>query len=411
MAGFLYIFVENTTKAMKSMFKTVALAAIASLALTGCIKHEPYGHRTDPGREDGGNGGNTEEKLVLSERSDWSIRYIAREDYVNDDGTVDRVEHFRFAYTGNGYYIVRMVRPDDFKNAYQSDAAAFFTYEAESLLSDAKNENVNFWQYTDEVFDSKITDIYFNRLRSDTWIAFLIELDRNGNVTGDYAETTFTLQQEAPSESFNKWLGDWRASNGLVGFDLTISAIDNNFIYRIDGWEQGAAVAFQMDQEYLEGEFWAPNGFLYITSQYLGTYDDENLGTVDELFMGNIFDSQGLTLITDEGIDLAVMVPQEGDMAELQPMDVTLSTDSGDYTTKFHSMQYYMWDHKNGEWHPYNSNVAELPLTMTRLPGTRAASVTLAKERVATKASIHRSQPKAGQSARKSVAKKAVRMK
>ena len=56
---------------MKTMFRTIALAAIASLALTGCIKHEPYGHHTEPGPDNGGHhGGNTEEKVVLNERSD-----------------------------------------------------------------------------------------------------------------------------------------------------------------------------------------------------------------------------------------------------------------------------------------------------------------------------------------------------
>ena len=402
---------------MKTLFKTFALAAIASLAITGCIKHEPYGHRTDQEEGQGGHGGgggNTEEKLVLNERSDWSVRYVAREDWVNDDGTVDPVEHFKFAYNGKGYYIVRLVRPDDFKDVYKSDAAAFFTYEAESLLADAKADGVNFWQYTDEVFDAKITDIYFNRLRSGTWIAFLIELNTSGQVTGSYAETTFTLQQEEASEAFNKWLGAWRVSNGLVGYDLDISSIDNNFIYRIDGWERGAAVSFQMNQEYIEGEFWPANGFLYIVSQYLGSYDDTDFGygMVDELFMGNIYDSNGLTVITDEGMDLAVMVPTGQDEAELQPMEVTLQTNSGEYKTHFYSMQYYMWAQSTGEWHAYNANagLVELPLTMTRLPGTRAEWLAPAKERTATKASIHHAQPKAGQSARKSVAKKAVRL-
>ena len=368
---------------MKNLIKTFALAAIAALALTGCIKHEPYGHRPDDGGNGngghGGGGGNTEEKLVVRERTDWSIKYIGREDYVTDAG-VEQVERFRFVYTGKGYYIIRIVRPEDFKNAYKSDAAAFFTYEAESLLTDAKNDGVNFWQYTDEVFDAKTPDVLFNRLRSGTWTAFLIELDATGKVTGDYAEATFTLQEEVATAAFNKWLGSWRVSNG-------------------------------MDQEYIEGEFWAPNGYLYIVSQFLGTYDDDNLGTVDELFMGNIFDSNGLTIITDEGLDLAVMVPGEGENAELQPLEVTLQTGSGEYTTKFHSMQYYMWAHDTGEWHPYNSNVAALPLTMTRLPGTRADGLAPAKERTATKASIHHGQPKAAQGARKSVAKKAVRMK
>ena len=391
------------------MFKSIALAAIASLALTGCFKHDPINR--PGGYEPGGNGREEEVKLVVNERSDWTVRYVAREDWVNDDGSVDRVEHFKFNYTGKGYYIVRLVRPEDFQSVYESDAAAFFTYEAESLVADAKQDNVNFWDYTDEVFTSRITDIYFNRLRSGNWIAFMIELDGKGNVTGDYAEVSFTIQEEAASESFSKWLGTWRASNGLVGYDLTISSLDNNYLYRIDGWECGPAAAFQMDLEYLEGEFYAPNGFLYIVSQYLGTYDDENLGTVDELFLGNIFDSGGLTLIEDEGLDLAVMVPQGEDLAELQALEVTLSTNNGDYTTPFHSMQYSMWAHSDGSWTPYNGNVAQLPLTMTRLPGTKAADAAPAKERTATKASIHHAQPKAGQAARKSVAKKAVRLK
>ena len=71
-----------------------------------------------------------------------------------------------------------------------------------------------------------------------------------------------------------------------------------------------------------------------------------------------------------------------------------------------------MWAQSTGEWHAYNANagLVELPLTMTRLPGTRAEWLAPAKERTATKASIHHAQPKAGQSARKSVAKKAVRL-
>ncbi len=386
----------------------IAMVATAALALTGCFKDDPVNRRD--GREPDGSGRKEQETLVVTERSDWSIRYVAREDWVNDDGSVDRVEHFNLKYNGSGYYIIRLVRPEDFKSAYENDAAGFFTYESETLLKDAEADNVKFYQYTDEVFTRTITDVYFNRLRSGNWIAFLIELDGGGHATGDYAEVSFSIQQEVATEAFNRWLGSWRVSNGLVGYDLDISSIDNNFIYKIEGWEQGPAVSFQMDQEYLEGEFYAPNGFLYIVSQYLGTYDDDNLGTVDELFMGNIFDSGGITLITDEGLDLAVMVPKD-EGAELQPLEVELQTDAGKYVTKFHSMQYYMWAHETEEWHPYNTNVAELPLEMTYLGTTRASGIAYAEPRVATKASIHHGQPKAGGTARKSVAKKAVRMK
>ena len=84
---------------MKNIVKTIAMAAIASLALAGCIKHEPYGHRPDVdpngGSHGGGNGGGgTEEKLIVKERSDWSISYVRRIDDVNADGELEQWERF-----------------------------------------------------------------------------------------------------------------------------------------------------------------------------------------------------------------------------------------------------------------------------------------------------------------------------
>ena len=390
------------------MIRTIATAVIACLAVCACVKHNPSGHRVDP---DHGGGHDGKDELVLRERTDWTIRYVARENWVNDDGSVDRVEHFKFAYTGSTYYIIRFVRPEDFRDAYNSDAAAFFTYEAESLLKDAKADGVDFWQYTDEVFAPAIKDVYFNRLRSGTWTAFLVELDGKGAVTGNYAEETFTISEEDPSDAYLSWLGRWEVTNGRVGYELTVSPLDNNYLYRVDGWECGEAAGdFQMDQEYLETEFWAPDGCMYFISQFLGSYEDEKFGTVDELFLGRIFDSGGYTVITDEGLDLAV-ASFTGDKAELRPMNVTLSTSGGDYTTTFDSMLYYMWVHSSEEYVPYHSNAARLPLTMTRVPGTKASAAPLAKERSATRPSIHHLQPKAARGARNSVAKKAVRMK
>ena len=184
---------------MKGILRTLALVATAALAMTGCYKHNPIDRNEGPNHQEP-----AEEKLVVTEKSDWSIRYVSREDWVNDDGSVDAVEHFNLSYKGNGYYIVRIIRPEDLKAAYgdQPDLADFFKYEAESLVSDANNDGVNFYDYTEEVFTSKITDIYFNRLRSGTWIAFLVELDRNGKVTGYFAEADFTIREEEASEAF-----------------------------------------------------------------------------------------------------------------------------------------------------------------------------------------------------------------
>ena len=60
---------------------------------------------------------------------------------------------------------------------------------------------------------------------------------RQGNKqyrAGNYAEADFSIQEEVASEAFSRWLGAWRVSNGLAGYDLNISSIDNNFIYKKD---------------------------------------------------------------------------------------------------------------------------------------------------------------------------------
>ena len=397
---------------MKNMIKTFALAAIAALALTGCIKHEPYGHRPYPddgGDNNGHGGGGVIVTPKANVRSDWSIQYIGREDYVNEYGGVEEVERFRFVYKGTGRFLFRMVRPKDFDEAYKNDEVGFFKYEAEALGDG-------------ETFGAETHDVLFDRMLSGSWIAFMFDLDKDGNPTYDYCELTFTIPEEEATESYSKWMGDWRVMSGTVGYDIHIDRIDNNFLYKVSGWECGDAVNFQMNwldepvfEQYLEGEFWKPDGCLYIRSQYLGTYTDNDFGygDVDEVFLGNIFDSNGLTIITDEGIDVAQMIMLEKDVAELRATTVKLETGDGFYETQFHSMQYYLWDHKNQEYHPYNANAGnfKFPFTMTRLPGTRSSGFALTKERTATRASVHRGQPKVAQGARKSVAKKAVRMK
>ena len=111
---------------MKGIFRTLALVATATLAMTGCYKHYPIDRNDGPDHHQEP----AEEKLVVTENSDWSIRYVAREDWVNDDGSVEAVEHFNLSYKGTGYYIIRIIRPEDLKSAYgeQPDLADFFKY-------------------------------------------------------------------------------------------------------------------------------------------------------------------------------------------------------------------------------------------------------------------------------------------
>ena len=399
---------------MKNLFKIIALAAIASLAITGCIKHDPYDRWPDEGQGgnhghgggSGGGGGSEKVDPGTKARDDWSFTYLGLEDYHNPDGGMEEVERFRFVYKGTGRFLFRVIRQEDFTNNYKGNMVDFFMDEVNSLGEDG------------ETFGAETYDVLFNRMLSGSWIGFMFEAkkDAKGNVESfDYHEQTFTIREQDATAAYEAWLGAWRVMSGTVGYDIYIDHIENNYLYKITGWECGSAVNFQMDQEYLEGEFWKYDDCLYIRSQYLGTYNDTDFGygDVDEVFLGNIFDSNGLTTIIDEGIDVAQMVMVEKDAAELRAMPVKIQTASGEYETAFYSMQYYLWDHKNQEYHPYNQNAGnfKFPFTMTRLPGTRAEALEPVPDRAVTKESIHRYQPKVAKGGRNSVAKKTVRIK
>ena len=329
---------------MKTMFRTIALAAIAALAITGCIKHEPY-VRPDHGGQGGHGGGDT--VTPKTNEQEWSFSYEGREDYVDPDtGDVEEVECFHFDYKGTGRFYFRTIRQKDFSDNYNDSMVDFFLDEVNNSGED------------DGVFgpETKTKDILFDRMRSGSWIGFMFEpkRDKNGRVESfDYYEKTFTIQEDPASEAYENWLGDWRVMSGTVGYDIRIDHLDNNFLYKITGWECGDAVNFQMDQEYLTGEFWRFDNCLYIRSQYLGSYDDDNLGTVDEVFLGNIFDSNGRIVIEDENIDVAQMVMLDKNAAELRAATLKLETNDGSYVTEFYSMQYFMWARKDSGFDNY----------------------------------------------------------
>ena len=387
---------------MKNVIKTVALAAIASLALTGCIKHEPYGHR--PGPDGGENGGRTEEKLLLTKQDGWSVRYLGRDSQVYDDGTTAVLEKFQLGSSGAVYLFPLIISPDDLNNVYQNDLLDFFTYEVQLLQQDAKaNPSMSFSDLG--VYSAKQTNVWFNRHMHGTWLLYVPELDSKLNLTGRYAEYEFTIAEETPTEAFKRWFGSYHVTDGYCSFDITVSDAEANYLYYVDGWEIGPSVSQQMDGErdwiYARYE----NGKLIFYAQFLQTEDYDGT-TVDEVFAGT-----WLTATSDkngeldwEGVDyedpVAVTV-QDGENVTLQPTTVTF--DNG-YTLTYNGMRYSrLWFTDKGNtvnWAFYNTaGVPSLPAQMTYIPGTRATSSAPAV-RLRTKGTVHRDQLKPARTSR-----------
>ena len=227
-----------------------------------------------------------------------------------------------------------------------------------------------------------------------------------GKVSGDYAQTTVVFEQETATAEYKKWLGEWLVLDAdcEVGYNIVISPSESNWLYRVDGWEMGKSICTSdgtvMDQEYIETRFDRNTGNMVFFSQYLGGYNDDQWGWLDEYFLGNIIDTQGVQGITDTGLDIANAVLADGSttVATVEPGTVWLRVNNKDVKMTYGSMCYWNVDSQSEEpaWFRYNTNNPEFPMSMTRTKST--GTVLIAPEREVNGCTIHRNQPRARRS-------------
>lgn len=364
------------------------VAAAAATILSGCTKHIPVdrGDRYPSGNEQPGGQSQQQPEQTLQAvlRSDWSVKYLGREDYTEDDGSVSEVERFQIKGMAGADYTVRTITIAEFDEYYQQG----------DYLSYIKDEAT----FEGDVFSGD-KDILFDRMRHGDWYAFVLGVDTNGDLTGEYNFLRFNIEEEVASDDYLKWLGNYIIGNGEVNYKISVTASENNLCYFIDGWETGASISSDgtvMDQEWFETFYDKVDGKMYFVSQYIGAYDDDYLGSVEELFMGKIHYTGNMHehddyIIDTYGLDLASVEWKEEGAMEVVPCDVVVTFEEGDtYRTSFYKMQYLCYSYDQESWYDYNSNVPALPLVMTRVeaaPASRIARSSIRRRSVpATKA-------------------------
>ena len=401
------LYLQKKPKAMRNI-RIWSWVAAAALAMAGCTSGPNFYPPTGGGNGNGGGrGGDNTPQEKLTERTDWEIGYKGRADYTEEDGTVSRVEEFSFNYTGNGYFIVRVLTPDDMKNYYDNDLKLMLEGEVKEVVTQAENEGRNFYENSTVVFDSGVRTVYFDLIIHGDYTAYLIEIDKNGKPTYNYAKAAVTVVEENPSEGFLKWIGNWRVGDGNVSYDIAVSSCEANYLYYIDGWETGEAVQEQMtmDRDWIFARFRKADASLCFYGQYLMSYEDESLQDadgnnvwVDQMFVGTYLspssDSNGE--VDKEGAyagyDIAYTVTLSDGKVVIEPESFTFDND---FKAVYHSMRYSRFCYDEENWAHYNDSgvptFTNHTMTMTQLQGTRASSAV----RTRTKEMFRRTQPQA----------------
>lgn len=334
-------------------YRFLFVVAIAIAALSGCRKHDrPERQNPGGGGNEGDGSGHTTEQTIfqLKENKNWVISYGGKDVRGGAKVEVINIDNV----PANVIYIVSVINRDNY-DTYKGNVESFMKNELEAA--------------GDYIYEGSPEEILFDPFRHGTWYAFIMALDSNHNLTGEYAYSKFTVEEEEPTAEFNKWIGTWTATQGQYAYDLTISSLEANYIYKVEGWETGKYLDEQMNQEYLETFF--DKGCMYFVSQYIQSYE-ENGTTMEECFLGEvdydgILHEMGLYLIQDEGIDLAYASFEDENNAIITPCEVTTDIDGEEFTTNFHDMKYFVWSVGEQQWFHFNDVVATLPMTMKRV--------------------------------------------
>ncbi len=316
--------------------------AVAAMILAGCTpRYNPYRPGTG-----GHHGGHTGEEITVTNRPDWKVKYEGRATFDNEV-----LEEFLFTYTGSQYFILSTLSRADYESFYQSDPQKLIEGELKDLRTIAENKNVAVKDMKN-VFTKTDKTKYFDIMIHGSYLAFIVECDAKGNPTYNYCVSEIEVEEEEATPSYLNWIGVWTVSDGYVGYDIEISAFENNHLYRIDGWETGpAAGAVQMneDDDWIQGRY-VSDGTLSFFIQFIASYQDyENLGDVDYMFVGTYVESSGEKVDDFEGWEVAY-AQSVGDETRLIGGCMEYEVNGVTYNPHYNAMHYSLFSYKNDAW-------------------------------------------------------------
>lgn len=336
------------------------LAIAAMIVLGGCsTRIEPYRPSGGGGQGGGGNTPQPQPTVQVTERTDWKVEYKGRVDYKEDDGTVSRVEEFFFNYTGDNLFFLVTLSDEDYANFYDSQVKNLIDGEVKDLNTRAQNEGKQVSEM-DNVYTKRIKTLYADIMIHGWYNAFLVELDRNGKATYNYCRADMEVKEEAASPDYLGWLGTWNVSDGYVGYDIQVTAIENNYLYRVDGWETGpAAGSTQMNQDddWIEARL-VNDGTLSFFIQFIASYENyESLGNVDYMFVGTYVESTGEKVDDWEGWEVAWAENDGNGKTVLCAANTEYEVDGKVYKPHFNGMRYSLYSYKDESWHHFHDAV------------------------------------------------------
>lgn len=222
---------------------------------------------------------------VFEQHPSWSIQYKERRAPENDPDHESEVLACNVLDDASEEtYIPCLLTLKDFETTYKGNLRACF----EDYIAFRNLEHVK-WP---SVVISGSYEHMEDRLRHGDYIAFMIGINAEGELTGYYAKTEFQLAQETASEAYRKWVGKWTLSGKCgdqkISYPVEISPDENNLYFRMSGYESTTAEAYQasVPQELpILLYFEKSTGDVYVVSEELPDLADAALAELYNFFL------------------------------------------------------------------------------------------------------------------------------
>lgn len=210
---------------------------------------------------------------VWEENANWSISRKNERTQGIAEGSSEIIEYenFECSSTDEEAYIILTISRDDYNDYKKADD---HKDKLRTIFEDYHSDMSSLDDYEDCIL--KGNGIWKEqRLRSGDYLAFMIGVDADGELSGLYKRADITIAQETPTEGYNKWLGWWEVSftDGSAPWNVYIDDLDANMWYLSIGWEP-EAISEQVYNMGLKLYFDKSSDKVYFISQEVATAAD-----------------------------------------------------------------------------------------------------------------------------------------
>ena len=299
----------------------------------------------------------------------WNIEYAGRsEGYNSSTQQAVELENFKCISTDEEPYIMALIKKSDYQ-ALEKDPEhelKIRTFFEQYLASSGLDKTG--W---DDVIETGNCTWQEERLRHGDWLAFMVGVDAEGDLTGLYRQVDTVIPEEEPTAEFQKWLGTWEVVGYNDGveykFNLTILSAEANMWFTSIGWEPGNVYALDPASLPVEIFFDKLTGNAYLVSQYVTTAIDSFGTKADFYFFGSFKYGGSNTFVDLENSRIAEIEMINAANTKARVSGLTFDTTQAGVQMSFRYTQvfYYMTDGTTGTAismaHP------NFPFTMTKI--------------------------------------------